>query len=128
MLEYTIFGIKIKIKNISGIYIMGSNSATGKTRLFKLLRKLSEIEKSIVTYTYNDEKCGTFLDDILSEKDNVKLIIIDRFDMLKNKYETFLPEYAKNTVILIDCKHNCPFDDFESSVLKFEQKLIEVFI
>ena len=97
-------------------------SATGKTRLFKLLRLLSEDNTSIFTYAHEDEQKGF----LFEPKGNIKLAMLDRFDVLENQHEQQIIELAKEAIVLIDCKRECPFDKYEGCILNMTVDSIEV--
>lgn len=85
-----------------GIYRLKEMSATGKTYLCKSLKMLRTIGYPVNGYDYYD-----FLEEKPIEKfirDKVKLVVIDRYDMYNGKLKAYLPELAKNCVVLIDCK------------------------
>ena len=99
--------------------------STGKTRLFKTLRKIQGYDKDVKTYTYDDllidnKTLDTFLKEI---EDPIKVIFIDRFDMLKTTSEAIskIKELSDKHIILIDCKQierlsECDFLDAEISM------------
>lgn len=122
MLEYMVYGVEIKVKAEQGIYLFNGMAATGKTRLFKLLRILAEDDTSIFTYTREDEQKG--LPFVTGGKP--RLVMVDRFDALEDKHVQQLMELAKEAIVLIDCKRECPFEECEGCILKMTVDSIEV--
>lgn len=122
MLNYILYGVKITIQAEPGIYIFDGLSATGKTRLFKLLRLLAEDDTSIFTYTREDEQKGL----LFEPKGKIKVVMMDRFDVLENQHEQQLMKLAKKAIVLVDCKRECLFDECEGCILNMTVDSIEV--
>lgn len=121
-MRYIASGVGITIDAEPGIYLFDGFAATGKTRLFKLLRFLGESDDSIFTYTREDEQGGI----PFKSKSNIKIAMVDRFDALEDQHEQQLMELAKEAVVLIDCKRECPFDEYEGCILNVTADSIEV--
>lgn len=122
MLRYMVYDVMITIEAKPGIYLFDGLSATGKTRLFKLLRNLAEDDASIFTYTRADEQKGVPFE----PKGKIKIAMVDRFDVLKNQHERQLIELAKEAIVLVDCKRECPFEQCEGCILNMTVDSIEV--
>ena len=114
------YSTKIYISCGNGIYLFSNESATGKTRLFKVLRKIQGYDKNVKTYTYDDllienKTLDAFLENI---GEGICVIFIDRFDMLEVSKKNIeqLKKLGKDHIILIDCKQiellaECDFKD-----------------
>ena len=93
----------ITIELDNGIYIFDCESATGKTRLCKELRKLQAYGEAVASYTYDDLLIGIPVDNIF-DSDKYKVIMLDRYDLYKDKWHDKIRECSKNSIVLIDCK------------------------
>lgn len=97
------YDIEINIDLENGVYVFDEKSATGKTRLCKELKELRKLGEPVIGYTYGDDKLGISLVDITS-KIKPKVLMLDRYDMYNGTFNKNLDEWAKDTIVLIDCK------------------------
>ena len=108
MLNYNTSGVQIEIVGETpGIYIFDNMAATGKTRLFYLLRELEQKGESIFTCTYNDILSNQT--DYLDEKlkycldNHIKIIMLDRYDMYNGQGANLIWECSTESIIFIVC-------------------------
>ena len=71
---------EIRIDLSEGLYVFDSQSATGKTRLRKELRKLQQYGESVASYSYEDYQLGMSIDSVLKPS-RYKVILLDRYDL-----------------------------------------------
>lgn len=120
------YSVTIDIKLEPGIYVFDNQSATGKTRLAKLLSEYQAYKEPVVSYTYNDKLKGISLTDYLKGNE-YKVILLDRYDLYNGDYAETIMQYSNEAVILIDCKSevkNIADDDWCTIVMN--QDRIEV--
>lgn len=103
MFEIDSYAVKIKINLENGIYVFDNESATGKTRLCKLLKEYQAYGEAVASYTYNDKLLGRSISEIFIP-DKYKVILLDRYDLYEGEGRELINECAKNTIILVDCK------------------------
>ena len=104
------FATKIYINLENGIYTFTDYSATGKTRLFNLLKSYKQDNLPILLYTYSD-----FLDNrIINPNNNYKLVLIDRYDMFRGNFEQELLELSKKAIVIVDSKEFLEFTEFDN--------------
>lgn len=87
----------------NGIYIFDNESATGKTRLCKEIRKYQKYNEPLASYTYDDKLLNMAIEKVLVPN-KYKVIMLDRYDMYEGEGAELILECAKNSIILIDCK------------------------
>lgn len=97
------YAIKIVIDLENGIYVFDNESATGKTRLCKLLREYQAYGENVASYTYNDKLLGMSVDEILIPE-KYKVVLLDRYDLYEGDGKELINKYAKEMIILVDCK------------------------
>ena len=97
------YNVAINIDLEPGVYVFDNQSATGKTRLAKLLSEYQAYGEPVVSYTYNDKLRGISLMDFLKDN-NYKVILLDRYDLYNGDYAETIIKYSKDAVVLIDCK------------------------
>jgi len=99
---------EIRIKLDNGVYIFDAKSSTGKTYLAILLKRLRGAGEPVDSFTYADSKRVNTLTEALSGKDftvqQLRVIMLDRYDMYSDLYVDELDKLRENCVILIDCK------------------------
>lgn len=119
------YNVEIKICLDNGIYEFDNNSATGKTRLCKELKELQKLNEPVIGYTYGDDKLGIDLSKVI-EIVKPKVVLLDRYDMYNNMFHDEMIEWAKDSIVLIDCKDFLDIDydtgwcDIEMSPEKIE--------
>lgn len=116
--------IRTELNN--GIYVFDNQSATGKTRLRKELRKNQQYGEKVASYSYEDYLLELPLDRILIP-DKYKLIMLDRYDMYRGAGSDLILCCKENTIILIDCKGELDFGaEYGWCTIEMTDKLIEV--
>lgn len=96
--------VNIEINLDNGIHTLSSDSATGKTRLFNLLREQETYRNQpIGTYTYEDKLRGIPIESVLISGKH-KLIMLDRYDMYEGDGASLIRKCAKTSIVLIVCK------------------------
>lgn len=96
----------------NGVYKFDCYSATGKTRLYELLKEYNRAGESVVAYSYNDWVLGLDLKSVLS-RFKPKLIIVDRYDMFNTEYHQELESAGKESIVLIDSKEMLKFGEYD---------------
>ena len=86
----------------NGIYQLGDESGTGKTRLCNLLIDYRTIGKPVVGYSYRDYIRKQQLSDYIN--DGLKMIVIDRYDMYNGEMVADIIKLSEECIVLIDCK------------------------
>ena len=97
------YSVKIAINLENGIYVFDNESATGKTRLCKLLKEYQAYGEAVASYTYNDKLLGHPISEVLNPS-KFKVVILDRYDLYEGDGKELINECAKSMVILVDCK------------------------
>lgn len=88
-----------------GVYWFDTESATGKTYLYRTLQKVVSFGDT-VAYSYYDYEAGVDLAYRLRNcKDSIKVLILDRYDMYFNEYIDLIEELGDHCIILIDTKN-----------------------
>ena len=97
---------KISIYASPGIYFFGPEAGTGKTYLYKCIKKLSCEDNSLTAYTYSDYYNGISLKERF-EKFPPRVVVIDRFDLFRDDTSICeaLMSVMKSAVVLIDLKN-----------------------
>lgn len=96
----------------NGVYQFDCYSATGKTRLYELLKEYNRAGESVVAYSYNDWVLGLDLKSVLS-RFKPKLIIVDRYNMFNTEYHQELESAGKESIVLIDSKEMLKFGEYD---------------
>lgn len=109
MIKIDKYLVKIEIDLSNGIYKFDGNSSTGKTRLYKELKKLRSFGENVLAYSYFDEQFGIKLEELLKDNPNCQVLLIDRYDMMYGKYKKLLLDYSKNSIVIVDCKKSTTF-------------------
>lgn len=117
---------EIRIDLSNGIYVFDNNSATGKTRLCKELKKNQKYGEKVASYSYDDFLLSIPIEQILVP-DKYKVIMLDRYDMYNGAGSSLIPKCKANSIILIDCKRGLKFsEDYNFCFIEMTDKLIEV--
>lgn len=116
------YNVKIYINLENGVYNFTGLSATGKTRLCKLLRNIEVQDKNVIGYTFEDKSLGIDLENQINEL-NPKVIMLDRFDLYKNEFTNKLSNWGKSSIVLVDCKGNLDTDYEYCSIFLYEDKI-----
>lgn len=96
------YNVKIKVALDSGIYVFENYCATGKTRLYKELKRNQIYGENVIAYTYDDIRLGIDFPILLKGR-NHSVIVFDRYDLYNGLYLKDLQSFS-NSVILVDCK------------------------
>ena len=112
---------------MNGIYEIDMDSATGKTWLTNLLRKYSGYGYNCFGISYNDilniNKIG--IQTNFPENMRSGLIMIDRYDMFRGKFDNKIINLSKYNSIMIDTKNgfygtdSCGYCTIEMNPLYF---------
>lgn len=97
------YNTKINIALDNGIYVFDETSATGKTRLCNELKELRKLGEPVIGYTYNDDKLGIDLCDLVNRV-HPKVILLDRYDMYNGMFDEQIIKWSSNATVLIACK------------------------
>lgn len=124
MYKNRIYGVDISIELENGIYGFNTMSATGKTRLCKLLREVEKKNGDVIGYTFEDKNLGI---DLRSQvkKLNPKVIILDRLDMYPEEFMQDIQEWGKTAIVLLDYKGSANFNE-DWCYIKMTSSSIEV--
>lgn len=126
MFEITAYKPYIYINLENGIYLFDNMSATGKTRLCRLLKNCQAYREPVAAYTYNDKLIGLPIEKVL-EPGKYKVILLDRYDMYEGDGKELINECAKQSIILIDCKGKFTVtNEEELCTISLEEDKIEV--
>lgn len=124
MYKNRIYGVDISIELENAVYGIDTISATGKTRLCKLLKELEASTGEVIGYTFNDERLGVNLRNQVS-KLNPKVIMLDRLDMYPEEFMQDIQEWGKNAIVLLDYKGSANFNE-DWCYIKMTSSSIEV--
>lgn len=105
------YDIKITVNLDNGVYIFDNQSAAGKTRLCKLLKKYKVSGEPVASYTYDDKVLGLPLETVFSPEN--KLIMLDRYDMYKGDADNLIKKYCNKAIILIDLKNEYAISEMD---------------
>lgn len=118
--------MKIKFRSINtdvsidlpfGVYLMDRDASTGKTYLNKCLKEAWLSGESVDGYTYNDLLRGITLADYIKSR-KLNCLMLDRYDMYKDKFHDIIENLRYTCIVLIDCKGELNIDyDFCSMIL-----------
>lgn len=125
-----ILGMDIEIDLEPGIYVLDFFSGTGKSYLCKCLKALRVAGEPLDGYTYTDmiHNPSLGLVGYLNEGElgEVKVLMIDRYDLYRDKFEAEIEALSHRCVVLIDCKYKAPFEEYEVCKLSLQRRLIRV--
>lgn len=116
---------KIIINLENGIYTMGNESATGKTYLYKMLDKLST-RKDILCLTFSSAELIDSITNIIKKR-NVKLLVLDRYDLYAGKFANEIISLRNDLIILLDYKQGSIFGEYQDiCTLELTETTLEV--
>lgn len=97
---------EVFIKLEPGIYKFTNMSGTGKTYLSKVLKEHAVAGAPVTVFTVEDMEKELTIDDVAKAKkiDNPEVILLDRYDRYNGYEKEAIRKYAKNAIVLIDCK------------------------
>lgn len=116
-----------------GIYVLGDDSATGKTRLYKLLSHLHVMDKRVEAYTYTDiqllkEKSIDLKRALLTTDEKTQTIMFDRADLYINDITGILDVLKDKYMVLISCKTEMLGDAYYCKVALESPNTISVYV
>ncbi len=97
------YNVNIRIELENGLYIFNNQASIGKTRLCKTLKELRRLNEPVIGYTYGDDKLGIILTELILDVKPI-VIMLDRYDMYNGEFNDKILEWAKYSIVLIDCK------------------------
>lgn len=103
--------VTVDIKLDNGVYQFDCESATGKTRLYDVIKLYQRDEHNVVSYSYTDFQDGLDLENVVS-KVQPSLLMIDRYDMFSNMYHDVINRLSDKCIILIDSKEVLSFGKY----------------
>jgi hypothetical protein len=119
----------VKINLEPGIYEFDGKSATGKTYLAKRLHELRGFTEPVDSFTYNDSlkfDLEKYLDGDDFTIDQLKVVLLDRYDRYTKKYNDTIQKLSKYCVVLLDCKGPSYIRHTSECSITFNQTVIEV--
>ena len=126
MIRLSSYSPEIIINLQNGVYVFDNESATGKTRLCKELRKNQKYGEKAASYSYDDYLLGLPIENTLLPN-KYAVIMLDRYDMYNGKGADLINACRDNTIILIDCKKSPKFSGlYNFCTINMTDKLIEV--
>ena len=101
-----ILGLQVTVDLKPGVYLMGNDSAIGKSRLGSLLEKGFLNGLNTYYYNYSDYVKGLRIKDALAKK-SYDVVLLDRVDLYIQEYDIIseVMPYAESTVFLVDLKN-----------------------
>lgn len=84
-----------------GVYCFEPESATGKTRLYQLVKLLKQRGLNVDGYSY-----ASFLDGVSASSvdRDIVLFVVDRYDMYPNTINELIEELSETALVVIDSK------------------------
>ena len=117
---------EIHIHLDNGLYLYNSESASGKTRLCKELKKLQQRDERVSGYTYEDYQLGIPIITVLNP-DKYDVVALDRYHMYNGVGAEHIVECAKQCIVLIDCKSDLKINTmYEYCFIEMRKDAIEV--
>ena len=117
--------VSINLNN--GVYQFDCESATGKTRLYDVIKSYQYDEYNVTSYSYNDLQDGLNLEDVVNRV-QPSLLMIDRYDMFLDMYHDIIEKLSSKCIILIDSKEILSFGEYYLSCgIKMTPTNIEVY-
>lgn len=117
---------KVTINLNAGIYVFSNTSSTGKTFLYKILSKFTS-RRDILCITYSNYRLISNLKEFV-EKNNVKLLLFDRYDMYAGEFADDIIAIKDDIIILMDYKHGDIFNRYaEECEIELREDTLEVF-
>lgn len=95
--------IRVHLDLPNELYVFDSESAAGKTYLFKQLRTMQLAGEPVFTYTYEDKLLGLKLEERLVPG-KFKVIMLDRYDMYFGECAEILKKCREGAIVLVDSK------------------------
>lgn len=101
--------VNINLEN--GIYQFCCESATGKTRLYDVIKSYQHTGCNVTAYSYTDLQDGLNLEEVVN-RIHPQLLLIDRYDMFNDMYHESILRVSENCIVLIDSKDVLTFSDY----------------
>lgn len=108
-LEGLFVTVNINLEN--GIYQFCCESATGKTRLYDIIKLYQRARYNVIAYSYTDLQDGLCLGEVIN-RIHSKLLLIDRYGMFDDMYHENILKVSENCIVLIDSKNVLTFNDY----------------
>lgn len=119
--------VTVDIKLDNGLYQFDGESATGKTRLYDIIKSYQRVGYDVASYSYTDLQNGLNLEDVVN-KIQPSLLMIDRYDMFPNMYQETIINASKDGIVLVDSKDVLMFNDYYTTCcIKMTPVTIEVY-
>lgn len=96
--------IAVSINLEPGVYLLPTNSASGKSYMAKLFKEIDAVAR-VTSHTFP----ATF--DASSVLDNSvrDVVLLDRYDMCTDDFTVEMKKFAEKGILLVDCKtHDFP--------------------
>ena len=93
--------IEVEVRLDNGVYIPVSESAIGKTYLYKIFKQYGETKA--LGFTYSDVQVGVDVEKVI-KMNKPEIILFDRYDLYVDKYHEVINEVKEFTIIILDCK------------------------
>lgn len=103
--------VTVDIKLNNGAYQFDCESATGKTRLYDVIKSYQRDGYNVASYSYIDFQDGLNLEDVV-RRVQPSLLMIDRYDMFHNMYYDIIEKLLDKCIILIDSKEILSFGEY----------------
>jgi hypothetical protein len=117
----------VEIKLSNGVYQFDCESATGKTRLYDIIKSYQRDGYNVISFSYTDLQDGLNLEDVV-RRVQPSLLMIDRYDMFSDMYHDVIEELSNKCIILIDSKEILSFGEYYLSCgIKMTTHNIEVY-
>ncbi|MCI9180605.1 MAG: hypothetical protein HFG50_11485 [Lachnospiraceae bacterium] len=121
------YSVKINVNLDNGVYVFDNESATGKSRLYSLVKKYSAYGEPVAGYTFEDFCRGLDITAVLNPK-KFALVVLDRLDMYSNRsILSLIEKSAHDCIILVDCKNDFQVNiDYDWCYINMTANAIEV--
>ena len=119
--------VSVDVRLDNEVYQFDFESATGKTRLYNVVKSYQRSGYRAAAYSYNDLQAGVDFISVVN-KVNPLLLVVDRYDMFSDMYHEELLELSKKCIVLIDSKEILPFGEYYLACsIEMTPTMIEVY-
>lgn len=119
--------VTVDVRLDNDVYQFDCESATGKTRLYNVIKTYQRAGYNVAAYSYTDLQDGLSFEDVINRV-QPSLFMIDRYDMFSNMYHKEIEELSKRCIVLIDSKKILQFGDYYLACsIEMTPTTIEVF-
>ncbi len=119
--------VSVDVRLDNEVYQFDFESATGKTRLYNVVKSYQRSGYRAAAYSYNDLQDGVDFISVVN-KVNPLLLVVDRYDMFSDMYHEELLELSKKCIVLIDSKEILPFGEYYLACsIEMTPTMIEVY-